>query len=298
VRRLLADGQQVVVIDDLSKGSPRNLGTPGGQVTVVQQDITAGSGLAIAEGAPDAIFHLAAMHYIPDCNADPARCLRINVDGTRAVLEAAATLSHPPTVVLASSAAVYAPADEPHAEDDAVTPVDVYGYSKRWAEELTHGFGMRTRTGVGVARLFNVFGPGETNPHLIPSVICQLQAGGSVRLGNLSSRRDYIFVDDVAEALVRLADHCRGGESVTVNVGTGQSWSGHDIVQAVAALAAGPAAPAPTTDPGRVRPVDRPVLQASNELARKVLGWTPRTSLWSGLRAAWDRPVAEEVACW
>lgn len=296
VRGLVAEKQQVTVVDDLSRGAVQNLGRARGQVTMVQQDITAGLGSIVVSCQPQVIVHLAALHYIPDCEADPARCLRVNVDGTRAVLEAAAALSQPIPVVLASSAAVYAPADGPHQEDDPLGPVDVYGYSKRWAEELAYDFGQRTGTDVGIARLFNVFGPGETNPHFIPSLICQLQAGESVRLGNLSSRRDYVFVSDVADALASLARYCCAGGSLTLNVGSGHSYSGHEIVQAVAGFPAACASLAPTIDPGRIRPVDRPVLLASNDLAHKALGWAPRTPLRAGLQAAWDQPVGAGVA--
>lgn len=295
VRRLAAAKQQVTVVDDLSRGSAANLSPPAAEVTLVQRDVTASIGPVVASTRPQVIFHLAAVHYIPDCEADPARCLRVNVDGTRAVLEAAAVPDPPVPVVLASSAAVYAPASEPHQEDDPLEPVDVYGYSKRWAEELTSSFSLRTGAPVGIARLFNVFGPGETNPHFIPSLICQLQAGEPVRLGNLSTRRDYVFVDDVADGLISLAEYCRSGQSVTVNLGTGRSYSGQDIVTALAAFPAASGCPAPTIDPGRLRPVDRPNLQAGNDLAQKALGWAPRTSLLDGLRAAWAQPVGAGV---
>ena len=222
--------------------------------------------------------------------------MRVNVDGTRAVLDAVAEADQPIPVILASSGAVYAPAAGPHHEDDRLGPIDVYGYSKCWAEELVSSYGPRTSTSVGIARLFNVFGPGETNPHFIPSLIRQLQAARSIRLGNLSSRRDYVFVDDVADALAGLARYCRLGQSVTVNVGTGQCYSGHEILQALAGLPEASASPTPIIDPSRVRAVDRPVLQASNDLAHKVLGWVPRTSLAAGLQAAWERPVGARVA--
>ena len=295
VRRLLADGCEVVVVDDLSRGSIENLGSIKEQVTVVQQDVTGGLGQALASCRPDTIYHLAAVHFIPDCDADPLRCLRVNVEGTRAVLEAAAALGPPMSVVLASTAAVYAPADWPHHEDDALGPIDVYGYSKRWAEELARSFGARTGIGVGIARLFNVYGPGETNPHFIPSLISQIQAGELIRLGNLSSKRDYVFVDDVAEALVRLAGYCGTGHSATLNVGTGTAFSGHEVVRALAALPATSADLALTTDPSRIRPVDRPYLQANSNLAQKLLGWAPDTSFEGGLRAAWERPVGAGV---
>jgi UDP-glucose 4-epimerase len=297
VRRLLAQGCEVVVVDDLSRGAPENLGPDQDQVTLVQQDVRDGLDELFASFQPEAVFHLAALHFIPDCDADPARCLVVNVEGTRAVLAAAAALPRPAAVVLASSAAVYAPLDGPLSEQrDSLGPVDVYGYSKRWAEELAADFAARTGAAVGVARLFNVFGPGETNAHFIPSLICQLQAGESVRLGNLSSRRDYVFVEDVAEALFRLALHATGGHSATVNVGSGRAYAGHEVVAALAGLAPDRTALTPVTDLTRLRRVDRPLLLADPALALKLLDWAPRTSLADGLRAAWDCPVGAGVS--
>jgi UDP-glucose 4-epimerase len=294
VRRLLAESCEVVVVDDLSRGSRANFGPDQDRVRVIERDVTSSLSRIFASCRPEAVFHLAALHFIPDCDADPARCLRVNVDGTRSVLEAAAGLRGPVSLVVASSAAVYAPSDGPHQEQqDLLGPVDVYGQSKRWTEELAAGFAARTGTGVGIARLFNVFGPGETNAHFIPSLISQLKAGESVRLGNLSSKRDYVFVDDVADALLRLARYAADGQSATVNIGSGRAYSGHEVVEALAELAADGVTP--ITDPSRLRPVDRPVLLADPTLAQKLLDWAPRTSLVDGLRAAWERPVGAGV---
>jgi UDP-glucose 4-epimerase len=294
VRRLLAESCEAVVVDDLSRGSRENLGPDQARVRVIEQDVTNSLDRIFSSFQPQAVFHLAALHFIPDCDADPARCLRVNVEGTRSVLKAAAGLRGPVSLVLASSAAVYAPAEGAHQEqEDSLGPVDVYGYSKLWAEELAAGFAARTGTAVGIARLFNVFGPGETNAHFIPSLICQMKAGESVRLGNLSSKRDYVFVDDVADALLRLARYGGDGQSATVNIGSGRAYAGHEVVDALAGLAA--AGVAPVTDPSRLRPVDRPVLLADPTLAQKLLDWAPRTSLVDGLRAAWDRPVGAGV---
>ncbi|HEU5331151.1 MAG TPA: NAD-dependent epimerase/dehydratase family protein [Actinocrinis sp.] len=305
VSRLLAESCEVVVVDDLSRGARENLGPHRDRVSVIRQDVTSGLSRIFSSFQPQAVFHLAALHFIPECDADPAHCLQVNVDGTRSVLTAMAALRGPASLVLASSAAVYTPADAPHREqEDSLGPVDVYGYSKLWAEELATGFGARTGTGVGIARLFNVFGPGETNAHFIPSLICQMKAGESVRLGNLASKRDYVFVDDVADALLRLArytadGHRVDGQPATVNIGSGRAYTGHEVVEALATLmaqAGTPAGAAPVIDPSRLRPVDRPTLLADPTLAQKLLDWAPRTSLLDGLRAAWERPVGAGVA--
>lgn len=299
VRRLVDESCEVLVVDDLSRGSRENLGPDADRVCVIQQDVTTNLSRIFSSFQPQAVFHLAALHFIPDCDADPARCLRVNVDGTRSVLESAAGLRGPVSVVLTSTAAVYAPSDGPHREhEDALGPVDVYGYSKLWAEELATGFAARSGMGVGIARLFNVFGPGETNAHFIPSLICQMKAGESVRLGNLASKRDYVFVDDVADALLRLArysgdGHGAAGQPTTVNVGSGRAYCGHEVVDTLAGFNA--AGVNPTIDPRRLRPMDRPTLLADPTLAQKLLDWTPRTSLAEGLRAAWDRPVGAGV---
>ena len=300
IRRLLADRCEVLVLDDMSRGSLENLGPDRDRVSVLERDVTGGLGRIFSSFQPEAVFHLAALHFIPECDADPARCLRVNVDGTRSVLNAMAALRDPTSLVLASSAAVYAPADGPHQEQgDSLGPIDVYGYSKLWAEELATGFAARTGTGVGIARLFNVFGPGETNAHFIPSLVAQMKSGEPVRLGNLSSKRDYVFVDDVADALLRLAryagdGHSAEGRTATVNIGTGRAYSGHEVVGALAGF--DPAGVDPIIDPSRLRPVDRPTLLADPTLAQKLLDWVPRTSLADGLRAAWDRPVGAGVA--
>jgi UDP-glucose 4-epimerase len=294
VRRLLAESCDVVVLDDLSRGSPENLGPDREQVTLVREDVTNGLSRIFASFQPEAVFHLAALHFIPDCDAAPLRCLQVNAEGTRAVLEATEPLGRRACVVLASSAAVYAPADGPLREqEDDLGPVDVYGCSKRWAEELAASFAARSGTAVGIARLFNVFGPGETNAHFIPSLICQLKAGGTVRMGNLSTRRDYVFVDDVADALLRLARYAGEGQSVTVNIGSGRAYAGHEVLEAVARF--GDRGVATSIDPARLRPVDRPVLLADPTLAHKTLGWTPQTSLRDGLRATWDSPLGAGV---
>jgi UDP-glucose 4-epimerase len=295
VRRLLTEGHEVMAVDDLSKGTLENLGSCREQVQVIRQDITRGLDGLLSSFRPDVIFHLAALHFIPDCDSDPLRCLRVNAEGTRAILDAAALLEEPSAVVLASSAAVYAPSDEPHHEDSPLAPIDVYGFSKLWTEELALRYAERTGAGVGIARLFNVFGPGETNAHFIPSLICQLKAGKPVKLGNLSSRRDYVFVEDVADALVRLGHHSATGQSVTVNVGTGLAYSGYEVVQSLTGANDPLSNPTIVSDPRRFRAVDRPMLQANPDFARKVLNWTPRMSLLEGLKAAWQHPLSEGV---
>ena len=127
---------------------------------------------------------------------------------------------------MASTAAVYAPSEQPHDETSAIGPTDIYGLTKLWTEQLAELFHRKTGKPVGVARLFNVFGPGETNPHLIPTIVLQLQRGSELRLGNLRTKRDYVYVEDVARGLISLARDRLAGKSVTCNLGTGHQYDG------------------------------------------------------------------------
>ncbi len=217
----------------------------------------------------------------------------MNVAGTQSLLSACAATDSVGGVVLASTGAVYEPGDRAHDEDSALGPTDVYGLTKLWAEQLIDLFRRRTQSAGAVARLFNVFGPGETNPHLIPTVISQAQTGRPLRLGNLSTRRDYVYVHDVAEAILTLADELPAADGLTCNVGGGRAIDGHEVVDAVAGVVGRDVEV--QTDPARVRASDRPVLLSDCRRARARLGWQPRTSLENGLREAARRPLAAGI---
>jgi UDP-glucose 4-epimerase len=144
-----------------------------------------------------------------------------------------------------------------------------------------------------IARLFNVIGPGETNPHLVPAIIRQISRGERrVKLGNLFPKRDYIHVEDAAEGFVRLAQVPGNQPAPLVsNLGTGLSLSVREIVDQIAAAAA--VRLEIEQDPARIRTNDRPLLCASTQLLRALTGWLPGTSVADSLRAAWKSREAD-----
>ncbi len=282
---------EVLVIDDLSVGSPGNLDDARDAVDLVECDIRDRDRVveAFTEFRPDAVIHTAALHFIPACNRDPKACVDINVGGTQAVLDGAAATA-PGAVVLVSSAAVYAPSEAAHPDDGEVGPTDVYGLSKLWTEQLGELFHARTRIPVRAARLFNVFGPGETNPHLIPAVLVQALRGDELRLGNLATSRDYIYVEDVARGLIALAGDGLGDDPLTCNLGAERAIDGNEIVAAVGRLLGRELRV--LADPERMRPSDRPVLLSDCSRAHERLDWTARWGLEDGLAAALAEPTA------
>ncbi len=295
VVKALVNGRdvEVTVLDDGSLGAVENLGEVAASVRTVTVDIRDRDATAAAVSAarPATVIHLAAIHFIPACDADPKRCVDVNVGGTQSVLEACAGAGTE-RVVLASTAAVYAPDETAHDESSTVGPTDVYGLTKLWTEQLGELHHARTSMPVRVARLFNVFGPGETNPHLIPAVIRQGERSATLRLGNLSTRRDYVYVGDVADGLIALADSDDDGV-LTCNLGREQAIDGFELVAAIGEILERQFEV--VTDRDRVRRSDRPLLLSDCSRAREVLGWRAETTLDAGLRAAVARPTAAGV---
>lgn len=162
--RTLQPTAEVLVADRLRYGMPDWLASPPDGVRLSQVDIRDAAAIrgVIDEFRPDAVVHLAAIHYIPECDADPPLAVSTNVAGTVNVLAAC-----PPgtRVVFASSGAVYEPDEAPHQEMvSSLKPADIYGITKLQGEAYVRAFAADHGLSCGIVRLFNVIGPGETNP--------------------------------------------------------------------------------------------------------------------------------------
>ncbi len=292
VGRLLADGDEVVVYDNFSTGRLDFLPVTDPRLAVVDGDIVDEAGLAriMQQRPPDCVFHLAAIHFIPYCLAHRRETLRVNVEGTQAVLDAcrAAGVSR---IVAASSAAVYGISDRANSETDLPAPVDIYGASKWFDEILLRQFHQDTGIACAAARLFNIYGTHETNPHVIPEVLDQLSRSDDIEVGNVEVYRDFIYVDDVAAALIQLA-RLPGLEFGVFNVGTGVDYSVRDIVNACAAIVRRPLQVRSVA--ARRRSVDRQHLRADCSLIARRLGWRARYDLQTGLTETLRQlPVAQ-----
>jgi UDP-glucose 4-epimerase len=283
-RHLLERGFEVVALDNFSVGSRELLEDVIGPEAILEVDLRDAEGVkrAVAEAAPWGVIHLAAIHFIPYCVAHPAEAVAVNVAGTQHLLDALLA-AEPRRLVFASTADVYEPSDSAHEETTSpVGPINVYGATKLIGEQLV-GFHRERQPQLEtvVARLFNVYGPGETNPHVMPAIFEQLKTSRTLSLGNLTPRRDYIFVEDMAAALVGLLAGAPAG--TTVNVGTGVSTSVKELVRSLQALLGEHIEI--LVDPDRVRPSDRPRLQAGTERRRSILPDFEPVALEDGLQA-------------
>lgn len=284
VAALLERGHEVAVIDNLSVGCRERLAEvdPGSQVRFDEVDLRDRVALAavVADVRPSAVIHLAAIHFIPYCVEHPEEVITSNILGTQNLIDALGCLGDA-RVVFASTADVYEPSLTAHHEDDPIRPFNVYGASKIAGEWLL-AFRAKQRAAldVRVARLFNVYGPGDANAHVLPAILEQMRGSDAISLGDTTPRRDYNFVDDVAVTLCDLMEW--GGGPVTVNIGSGTSTSVSEIVTAIGQITGRTLTIA--RDPDRLRPIDRPELLADTATLRALLPNRHVTSIVDGLR--------------
>lgn len=294
--RSLYGKAELCVVDLQQFGEERLTDEDKAAVRLERVDIRdrAAIGAIIASFAPDVIIHLAAVHFIPACEQDPAGAISINVDGTVNLLEQCPAGCR---FVFASSGAVYAPSDALHDEvDSLIGPADIYGYTKLHGEHYVRYLAGVRKFPAVVVRLFNVVGPGETNPHLLPEIVAQMKSGAeTVKLGNTWPKRDYIHVEDAAAgfAAAGLAGDLAPGETATVNLGTSRQYSVEEVIAMLRDVSGQPFTV--ETDPSRVRAVDRPYLGAAIARIHDRFGWSPARTMEDSVRDLWQAPDLSRV---
>jgi len=239
---------------------------------------------------PEIIYHLAAIHFIPQCEEDPNLALSTNLLSTINLLN---NIDQTTKFVYISSAAVYAPSKLALFEDRSkINPVDVYGFTKLHGEDYTKLFMKRKNIEAVIVRLFNVIGPGETNPHILPEIMSQLKKGQKVlNLGNIQSKRDFIDVRDVANGLIKIGE-CKFDKlsnSTILNLGSGKTYSMKDLLNYVKEISKLDFSI--KKDPKKLRAVDNPVLLASLEKIKSEIGWTPKYSIKETLIETWKDDI-------
>lgn len=243
---------------------------------------------AVADAAPDAVYHLAARTHVGESWRSPVEVTRVNVVGTAVVLAAARQLGRDTRVLVVSSAEVYgrlAPDDGPVGEDAPLAPVSPYAASKAAAEQVAaqawRGFGQR----VVVARPFNHVGPGQDPGFAVPAfarrVVDARRSGtGELSVGTVSTRRDFTDVRDVVRAYRLLVE--RGEPGGVYNVCSGRDVPMSEVLARLMALAGVELRVVP--DPSLVRPVDLPVLSGDPSRLEAATGWKSEIDLDDTLR--------------
>lgn len=223
------------------------------------------------------VFHLAGKTYVPDSWSDPFSFHQVNVLGTANVLEFCRRGGYPLTFV---SAYLYGqPEMLPIPESSSVKPNNPYALSKHLGEELCRFYAEFHGMGITVARPFNVYGPGQDDKFLIPTIVNQVRHAKEVVVKDLTPKRDYLYLDDLVEGLVKTMPVCSGYN--VYNFGTGVSLSVKEVVDSIQQIA-GTRKPV-QCDPV-VRPGEIPDVIADVAKAKRELDWQPRHSFREGIR--------------
>jgi GDP-4-dehydro-6-deoxy-D-mannose reductase len=244
----------------------------------------------VAASKPDLVYHLAGV-----ISPDESLCYAVNLDGTRHLLEACATLSAATRIVVVSSAAVYGltrPEDSPVHEGIPLRPVTAYGASKAAAELAALSMHRRGELQAKVARTFNLVGPGLGAGFAPTDFMARAMAlrdaprAGEITVGSLDPRRDFIDVRDAVRAYLALGEG-ESGWGEPYNVATGVPVAIRDLFDAVAAACGVRAVPVEDSARRRVE-----VLEQVGDAAalRRRTGWAPEVTLETSLgdmAAAW-----------
>jgi len=282
VRQLKRLGRTVAILDNGSRIAPQIddlRSVPLYSVDIVDHEKVT---MIVRELRPRVVMHLAAIHFIPECNANPERTIRVNVEATLGLLRACsgAGVEH---VIFASSGAVYQDSADPLDEASPVRPVDIYAWTKLHAEQLCRWHAEAEGLSVTACRLFNNYGPRETNAHILPEIIQQLRSSNTLYLGNVTPRRDYVHTSDTARALILLAHrHPRPASFQVVNVASGQDASVEQLVRIISQALGREVVV--VRDPTRFRKVDKAVQIADVSLLKSLTGWSREVDFDDGLR--------------
>jgi UDP-glucose 4-epimerase len=284
-RRLLAEGHEVVVVDNLERGHREAVSE---EMRLVVADLLDADAMAeLLKGDFDGVLHFAALALVGESVAHPERYYRTNVGGTLNLLEAMRD-GGVPRLVFSSTCAVYGQPDEvPIAETAPPRPANAYGASKLAVDNMIGAFCTAYEIGAVSLRYFNVAGASQgvgedhdPETHLIPNILrTALGVNPAVEIFGTdyptpdgTAIRDYIHIEDLSDAHLLALDGARAAEHRIFNLGNGSGFSVREVIDAAREVTGREI----VTREAPRRPGDPPMLVAASEKVRSELGWTAR----------------------
>jgi len=278
---LLDQGIDVSIIDNLSSALPHNIKKFNSLGILNELDINNLGLHADLFNNIDCIFHLAAENIPSMCEKKPIESFSVNVKGTFIVANLGFS-NNVKKIVFTSSAYVYSqppiylPIDEKHPISKSQS---FYGSMKLLAESILWDQRLKhPSTSIAIARLFNVFGPGQTDDYVIPKLMrqCMDNKSNSIELWEGDSTRDFMYIDDIIDGLIRIANV--NGSIGPVNFGSGEQVTIKELVQIMISLTSDKKVV--FTNPNAIRSF----LLANNSLAKITLGWESKIGIKRGLK--------------
>ena len=231
----------------------------------------------------DIVYHLAAIMFIPFALKNPRIVYNVNVGGTLNILEYC-RVNDISKLIFASSYVYGQPDYLPVDENHPVKPTNPYTRSKVMGEELCRGYSEDHGIKCVILRPFNIYGPGQNEEFLIPTIFQQLQTENRITLKDPEPRRDLIYVTDMIDAYQRSAEF-QDKDFEVFNIGYGESYSVREIVDEILKLTG---KKIEVEYKNERRPNEIMDTVASINRANQKLNWSPKIDLQTGLKMIWD----------
>lgn len=288
VKQFLDKGAVVTVLDNFSSGKMEYLPKKHSKLKIIKGDILDESLVIKTTKDQEVVIHLAALPFIPDSYYYPADFFKVNAIGSVNLLWSTIKSKSAEVFLHLSTSEVYGSAQfVPMDENHPTAPHSTYAVSKLAGDRAAFTLHKENGFPVVIIRPFNTYGPRYTEPYIVPEIMNQLLVGsGELSLGNIKSSRDFTFVSDTADALLRAVDRKNQTAGQIINVGSGTEITILDLAKKIAKIAGKKSKF--SYDSTRARPYDVTRLVCNNHKARDLLGWTPKTSLEKGLKITFE----------
>ena len=281
VSQLIKGGARVTVLDNFSSGKrpylPKNK-----NLKIVKGDIRDEKIVARVVKDQEAVVNIAALPFIPDSYFYPGDFFSVNTIGSVNMLWKSIKSNTTNLFIHISTSEVYGSAQTvPMNENHPTAPHSTYAVSKLAADRAAFTLHKENGFPVVVIRPFNSFGPRFTEPYIIPEIMNQILRGNNeLTLGNVHSSRDFTYVEDTANGILRCLQEKKAIGEI-INIGSGKEISIYDLAKKIAKISKKKIKI--KYDESRERPYDVNRLLADNSKARKILKWKPTISVEKGL---------------
>ena len=285
-RQLLKKGAFVTVLDNFSSGKKEYL-PKNKNLKIIKGDIVDEKTTKSAVKDQDIVIHLAALPFIPDSYYYPTDFFTVNTNGSVNMILQSVKAKTVDVFIQISTSEVYgstqyAPMDESH----PTAPHSTYAVSKLAADRAAFTLHIENGFPTVVLRPFNSYGPKYTEPYIIPEIMNQILAGSQeITLGNVSASRDFTFVSDTADAILKSTTKKKAIGEI-INVGSGTEVTILELAKKIVKISKNKFKI--KYDESRERPFDVNRLICDNTKAKKLLNWKPKISMNMGLCITFD----------
>jgi len=294
VSQLIKKNAIVTVLDNFSSGKKQYLPKNNKKLKIIKGDITDEKIVKRAVKDQESVIHLAALPFIPDSFYYPADFFNVNTTGSVNLLWKSIQSNSVDRFIHISTSEVYGSAQfVPMDENHPTAPHSTYAVSKLAGDRVAFTLHKENGFPVVIIRPFNSYGPKYTQPYIIPEIMNQLLQGTKeLMLGNVDASRDFTYVSDTADAIIRsLSSKKAIGE--IINVGSGNEISIRDLALKISKIAKTKIKI--RYDESRERPYDVNRLICNNKKAKTILDWTPKITMDQGLKKIFQWATANRI---